>query len=177
MAALFFLAFAYFAVGQASVLRNSTQSAADAAALAAAREGRDQMRQDFLAALSAGDTSALGDLLARDGDDAVAACGKAADYSADNGASVQTCTQVSGPPGYFVEVRSTDTVGRTEVKGTESVHATARATAVLEPRCTVDGTRGDAVRFACEDGEVTVDPAADGFRLDLSVFYRVRLST
>ena len=40
---LLFLAFAYFAVGQAAVNRNGAQTAADAAALAAAQEARDQL--------------------------------------------------------------------------------------------------------------------------------------
>jgi hypothetical protein len=56
------------------------------------------------------------------------------------------------------------------------VHATAEATAVVVPRCAVDGTDGKAVRFSCRNGELTVDPTSDGFTLDLSDFYIVRLS-
>src|SRR5690606_38995430 len=40
---LLFLAFAYFAVGQAAANRNDAQTAADAAALAAAQDKRDQL--------------------------------------------------------------------------------------------------------------------------------------
>lgn len=65
VAALFFLAFAFFAVGQASSVRNSAQTAADAAALAAARETRDGIRDEFLDALKAGDLDKLTDLLMR----------------------------------------------------------------------------------------------------------------
>ena len=176
IAALFFLGFAYFAVGQASVLRNSTQSAADAAALAAARAGRDQLHEDFLAALTAGDTDALSSLLNKDGDDVTSACATAATYAVDNGATVQSCSAVSDPPGYSVAVRSVHPVGRTAVKGTENVYATAEATAIVKPRCSVEEKNGDAIRFSCTDGELTIDPTADGFTLHLSDFYTVRLS-
>jgi hypothetical protein len=176
MAALFFLAFAYFAVGQTSVARNSTQAAADAAALAAAREARDQMRGDFLAALTAGDTHALGDLLLKDGTDTIAACGQAGTFAADNGATLRNCQPVGSPPGFSVEVRAVAAIGRTAVHGTEDVHPTARATAVVTPRCTVGDTAGHAVKFLCQNGDMTIDPTATGFVLDLSHFYTVRLS-
>ncbi|MEK8144688.1 pilus assembly protein TadG-related protein [Streptomyces sp. M10(2022)] len=53
---LLFLAFAFFAVGQASATRNGAQGAADAAALAAAQDARDGMRLPFLAALESPET-------------------------------------------------------------------------------------------------------------------------
>lgn len=43
VAGLLFLAFAYLAVGQAAVNRGGAQTAADAAALAAAQDTRDQL--------------------------------------------------------------------------------------------------------------------------------------
>lgn len=225
MAALFFLAFAFFAVGQAAVVRNTAQTAADAAALAAVRADRDALRDDFLAALTSGDLGRLADLLGDGGTHQREACAAAAEYAADNDAQVDPsgCTQVSGPPGYTVTVTSLGTVGTSVVDGTETKKAHATATAVIEPRCTLHddggadagggsgdgganggsatggsatggsadgganggddggsggGDSGDAspVTFACHDGDVTIDPTAADFVLDLSTFYTVHLS-
>ncbi|WP_448699800.1 pilus assembly protein TadG-related protein [Streptomyces avidinii] len=43
MAGLLFAALAYFTIGKAAIVRSNAQGAADAAALAAAREGRDSL--------------------------------------------------------------------------------------------------------------------------------------
>lgn len=51
VAGLLFLAFAFFAVGKASVTRNGAQGAADAAALAAAQQARDEIGPAFLGVL------------------------------------------------------------------------------------------------------------------------------
>lgn len=58
---LLFLAFAFFAVAQAGTVRNGGQSAADAAALAAAQDDRDQLFDGFMDAL--GDEEAWQDWL------------------------------------------------------------------------------------------------------------------
>ncbi|MFI1097169.1 pilus assembly protein TadG-related protein [Streptomyces sp. NPDC020917] len=176
MAALFFLAFAYFAVGQASVTRNGAQTAADAAALAAAREYRDEVGADFLKALTAGDLTALGNLLTGLGPDDGAACSAAGSFAGDNDADVRSCQRVSGPPGYTVGVRTRGTVGSSVIHGTQDLHATASATAVVEPRCRAGDKDGHAVRFTCDGGDLTVDPTAAGFLLDLADFYSVHLS-
>lgn len=177
MAALFFLAFAYFAVGQAAVVRNGAQTAADAAAIAAAREQRDAVHDAFLAALLSGDADALRRLL----DNVAAGLGAgcpdaAATYAADNSARVTTCVPVSGPPGWHVGVASLGTVGRSVVKGTEGIHATAHATAVIEPRCVLDETNKPVVDFTCDNGPLDIDPTQSGFTLNLSDFYTVHLS-
>lgn len=178
MAALFFLAFAYFAVGQAAVSRNTTQTAADAAALAAAREGRDQLHDDVLDALTSGDTKALEGVLASSPHDVNdAACGKAYAFASDNGAKVDGCNRAPGLPlGFRVTVQSLSSVGRSAVKGSENVYAKAEATAVVEPRCAVDGFQDALVHLTCGHKSVSVDPTADGFTLDLSTFYTVHLS-
>jgi cysteine sulfinate desulfinase/cysteine desulfurase-like protein len=179
MAALFFLAFAYFAVGQATVVRNGTQTAADAAALAAAREYRDEVHDAFLHALLGGDLTALGTLLTGLGTDDGQACAAAQTYAAENKADVVSgsCTQVAGPPGYTVEVVSRDTVGSSVIDGTENMHARASATAVVEPRCAADRKEsGHRVSFACPGGDLVVDPTASDFTLDLADFYFVHLS-
>ena len=176
MAALFFLAFAYFAVGQAAMARGGAQTAADSAALAAARAERDGVRAAFLAALVAGDDTALRVLLANAGGPGDP-CGAAADYAARNHATVQGgCTAVHDPPGYTVEVVSDRSVGKSVVKGTEDIHARATATAVVEARCDVLDVSGHTVHFSCDDGPLAVDPTAPGFVLDLSTFYSVHLS-
>lgn len=177
MAALFFLAFAFFAVGQATSLRTSAQTAADAAALAAARHERDSLANPFLAALSGGDLAALRRLMDGAGDDQAGDCAAADAFAADNGAAVTGCDQVSNPPGYQVEITTAKTVGRSVVKGTENLPATATATAVVEPRCTVGGREGSGVAFSCDSGDrVVVDTSRNGFQLDLAEFFTVHLS-
>lgn len=159
MGALFFLAFAYFAVGQASVSRNQAQTAADAAALAAARADRDAMRDGFLAALNAGDVDALANLLKgidwHDGP----ACSAAAAYAADNSAEVPPgdCVRADTGVGYTVTVKSRDSVGTSVVDGTEKIHAKATATAVVEPRCVVGPQQGPS---SPGTGEPQPDPTS-----------------
>lgn len=144
MGALFFLAFAYFAVGQASVSRNQAQTAADAAALAAARADRDAVRDAFLAALDSGDVDALTNLLKdvdwHDG----AACSAAATYAADNSAEIPAgnCVRAVDGVGYTVTVKSRKSVGTSVVDGTEKIFAKATATAVVEPRCVMGPDQG-----------------------------------
>ncbi|CAG6394140.1 pilus assembly protein TadG-related protein [Streptomyces cocklensis] len=178
MAALFFLAFAFFAVGQASVARNGAQTAADAAALAAARADRDAVGEDFLAALTSGDLGRLSHLLTDLGQHDESACGAAADYAGRNGAEILAggCVPAEGLPGYTVTVRSIDSVGKSVVDGTEEIHAKATATAVVSPRCVLGSKRGSLLGFTCDNQDVTVDPTSDTFRLDLSTFYTVHLS-
>lgn len=176
MSALFFLAFAYFAVGQAAVVRNTAQTAADSAALAAARADRDAVHDPFLAALAAGDLHQLDILLQHLSTHSDQACGAAETYAADNDAQVTGCETVDGPVGHKVDARSLGTVGKSVVKGTDDIHMSAEATAVVKPRCATNGKDGDLVRFLCNGDEITVDPKADGFTLDLSTFYTVQLS-
>lgn len=177
MAALFFLAFAFFAVGQASVTRNSAQTAADSAALAAARERRDAVQDQFLAALTAGDPDLLGRLLTTVGTvDRGDPCGTARQFAADNDATTTRCDALSGPVGYVVDVVSRGTVGTSVVDGTENVRATATATAVVEPRCVFRDKLAAALEFTCDHREVTIDPKAGSFRLNLATFYTVHLT-
>ncbi len=175
VAALFFLAFAYFAVGQAASVRNIAQTAADASALAAAREVRDSVREPFLDALEAGDLDQLQDLLALNGMTPGNACSAAATYAGQNRAVVDEC-DIGGPGGVAVALHTSGTVGKSVVPGTESMNARATATAVVESRCVVDDKDGDEITFICDGDEVTVDPTADDFDLNLAEFYSVHLS-
>lgn len=178
MGALFFLAFAFFAVGQATNTRSKAQTAADAAALAAARQNRDEVKSAFLQALDSGDSGLLGQLLNDAGTDDGAACQAARLYADDNRARVQDCERSGSGVGYTVSVTTEDSVGSSVIDGTESKHAKATATAVVEPRCSLGNHAkdGHTLRFTCDGGPMIIDPSAQGFTLDLSVFYSVRLS-
>ncbi|KUN98545.1 pilus assembly protein TadG-related protein [Streptomyces caeruleatus] len=139
VAGLLFLAFAYLAVGQAAANRNGAQTAADAAALAAAQETRDQLAgmwvEDVL------DPTKWQDIF-----DGVGAqfdgCWRADELAAQNDAAVDGCGPVE-PLGYTVTVESTKPVGDSIVPGTEDIKSKASATAVIEPRCTFDLPGGD----------------------------------
>ncbi|MBO4259783.1 pilus assembly protein TadG-related protein [Streptomyces griseorubiginosus] len=127
---LLFLAFAYFAVGQAAVNRNGAQTAADAAALAAAQQTRDQLagqwNMDIL------DPTKWGDIF--QGVGAVDGCGRAGQLAAQNDAQLDSCRQ--DVLSYTVGVTTNKSVGRSVVPGTENIKSDAHATAVIQPLCT-----------------------------------------
>ncbi|MFB7172897.1 pilus assembly protein TadG-related protein [Streptomyces sp. NPDC056254] len=130
VAGLLFAALAFFAVGQASVTRSNAQGAADAAALAAAREARDNLVPGLdLAVLKPEDWESVldgGRLYLAKG------CGAAPDFAARNDATAQ-CTREA--LSFTVEVTTKRTVGESVIPGTDSMRGTANATAVIEPRC------------------------------------------
>ncbi|MEU7517496.1 pilus assembly protein TadG-related protein [Streptomyces sp. NPDC042898] len=123
VAGLLFLAFAYFAVGQAAFTRNSAQTAADAAALAAAQEARDRLRERWLEVIL--DPDQWDGPLQGKVDDEGAACLRAADFAALNEALLGRC-ELFDPSGFRVTVTTT---------GSEPRDATASAEAVIEPHC------------------------------------------
>ncbi|MFI9747423.1 pilus assembly protein TadG-related protein [Streptomyces sp. NPDC052494] len=125
VAGLLFLAFAYFAVGQAAFTRNSAQTAADAAALAAAQDARDQLHEGWLEVIL--DPDQWDDLLEGKVYYEGAACLRAADFAALNEAVLSGggCERLD-PPGFRVTVTTT---------GSEPNDATASAEAVIEARC------------------------------------------
>ncbi|MFD3329311.1 pilus assembly protein TadG-related protein [Streptomyces sp. NPDC058701] len=127
---LLFAAFVFFVVGQASVTRSNAQGAADAAALAAAREIRDGALSGLdLVALKPEDWRRILDgKLLKD----VGACAAAADFASQNDA-VATCAP--SIPSITVTVRTNRTVGKSVVPGTDGMHGTASAAALIEPRC------------------------------------------
>lgn len=130
VAGLLFAAFAFFVVGQASVTRSNAQRAADAAALAAALEARDHLTPGLdLAALQPQDWKKVleGKFFYAQG-----ACVAAADFAARNDATATCHPSVLS---FEVEVRGNGTVGKSVIPGTEAMHGTANATAVIEPRC------------------------------------------
>ncbi|MTE20787.1 hypothetical protein F0L17_17040 [Streptomyces sp. TRM43335] len=143
VAGLLFLAFALFAVGMASASRNDAQGAADAAALAAAQDARDGLRDDLLALF---DPDAWEDLLEGDlPSDIGSPCDEAAEFARKNDARLTGggCDPVHFPAGFRVEVENTRPVGESLIPGTENRYARATATAVIEPLCGVRETEGE----------------------------------
>ncbi|MEU6933044.1 pilus assembly protein TadG-related protein [Streptomyces sp. NPDC046374] len=138
VAALLFLAFVYFAVGQAAAVRNSGQTAADSAALAAAQDARGQLRDGWLDVIL--DPAEWAAYLRGEEYDTVSACRNAAVFAEENDAELwgDRCVRLSGEEGFRVTIRTLGTVGDSVVPGTADRHASATATAVLEPRCFFD---------------------------------------
>ncbi|MFB7867095.1 pilus assembly protein TadG-related protein [Streptomyces sp. NPDC056069] len=136
IAGLLFLAFVYFAVAQAGVTRNGGQSAADAAALAAAQDAREQLRDGWLDVIL--DPAEWDAFLDGDGYLTDPACRQAELFAARNDAEIPAggCVALrAGEKGFRVQIRTLNEVG---VPGMEKQHAIATATAVLEPRCSFD---------------------------------------
>ncbi|MFE9359043.1 pilus assembly protein TadG-related protein [Streptomyces olivaceoviridis] len=133
VAGLLFLAFAYLAVGQAAVNRGGAQTAADAAVLAAAQNGRDQLAAAWVADLL--HPEKWGDVF--DGESPVDnPCARAEQLAAQNDATLNDCNwQLLR---YTVDVETNKSVGDSVVPGTEDIRSKAAATAVIEPRCTFD---------------------------------------
>ncbi|QIP88518.1 hypothetical protein GLX30_13555 [Streptomyces sp. Tu 2975] len=184
---LLFLVLVYLAFGQADVTRNGTQTAADAAALAAAQESRDQLELtdllDDLEALLDGEVPAG----TPDG------CARAADFAGRNEAVADGCTPLNdGRWGFTVNVESQESMGDSIIEGTGSKHATARATAVVEPRCTftpgqsapAEPGEGDDEdeqkplpgKLLCDSDEWVVDPEEPDLLPDMADLFTVRLA-
>ncbi|MFF5145923.1 pilus assembly protein TadG-related protein [Streptomyces sp. NPDC013157] len=152
---LLFLALAYLAVGQAAVNRNGAQTAADAAALAAAMNTRDELADQWVQDVL--DPTKWQDIF--DGKvDVADSCWRAAQLASQNDATAQ-CT--SEPPlSYEVDAKTNKTVGDSVVPGTENIRSTAHATAVIEPLCTftLSGAGGALPELTCKDRNWTLDP-------------------
>ena len=203
VAALLFLALAFFAVGQAGATRNGGQTAADAAALAAAQDYRDQLGTALLEAVT--DGSALEDLLNGRGIGGTGACDEAQWFAGENGADVTDCQGPDYlPTSFTVRVKTQKPVGKTVIPGTESKYATAEAKAVIGPRCTLQppaeptptprptptGDDGDdggeeggggndekpAIDLMCDGRAVTIDPAHPELFPDVKDLFSVHLA-
>nr|WP_234336025.1 pilus assembly protein TadG-related protein [Streptomyces sp. NRRL S-1022] len=158
MAGLLFLAFAYLAVGQAAVNRGGAQTAADAAVLAAAQDGRNQLAAAWTADLL--DPDKWQDVF--EGNAPVGdPCGRAQQLAAQNDATLSGCNWQ--PLRYTVDVKTNKSVGDSVVPGTEGVHATASAAAVIEPRCSVEppgdpGGSHELPELTCDGKPWKLDP-------------------
>lgn len=158
VAGLLFLAFAYFAVGQAAVNRNGAQTAADAAALAAAQEARDQLADLWI--VDVRDPAKWQGIF--DGNGADDTCWRAFELAAMNDAGNVECGP-DGLLGYSVTVQANKPIGASVVPGTADRRAHASATAVIEPLCTFqvpgEDAEGDVLpKLTCEDGDWELDP-------------------
>ncbi|MER6219667.1 pilus assembly protein TadG-related protein [Streptomyces sp900105755] len=152
---LLFLALAYLAVGQAAVNRNGAQTAADAAALAAALNTRDELADQWVQDVR--DPTKWQDIF--DGKvDVADSCWRAAQLASQNDATAQ-CT-AEPPLSYKVDAETNKTVGDSVVPGTENMKSTAHATAVIEPLCTFTLTGGGSAlpELTCRDRNWELDP-------------------
>ncbi|MGW4101914.1 pilus assembly protein TadG-related protein [Streptomyces sp. NPDC004976] len=152
---LLFLAFAYFAVGQAAANRSDAQTAADAAALAAAQERRDQLAGAWVRNVL--DPTQWQDIFDGVASELESSCWRAEQLAAQNDAVVLSCAPVD-PLAYTVEVETNDTVGESIVPGTESKRSKASAKAVIESRCGFDlpaeeAGEGALPLLTCEGGD------------------------
>ncbi|MFI6439017.1 pilus assembly protein TadG-related protein [Streptomyces sp. NPDC050759] len=162
VAGLLFLAFAYLAVGQAAANRNGAQTAADAAALAAALDTRDDITDKWVENVL--DPTKWQDIFDGVGVD-FNGCERADQLAAQNDATRLSCQSVPGLyPGYRVEVKTNKTVGDSIVPGVEGKQSTEVAKAVIEPICKFklpgEGADADVLpELTCDDGVVwTLDP-------------------
>ncbi|MEV7833428.1 pilus assembly protein TadG-related protein [Streptomyces subrutilus] len=194
VAGLLFAALAFAVVGMAGATRSDAQGAADAAALAAAREARDNVFSGSdLPALQPSDWERI---LSGDRFDLRGACGRAIAFAASNDATAQCAPAL---PEFTVSVTTNGTVGRSVIPGSEGVHGRASATAVIESRCSLvsaptpsstptsgaspsPGASGAPqsarVSFACKGGvPVLLDPNAPGPLVKLArALFSVRLN-
>lgn len=148
--------------------------------MAAAQDSRDELMTGLAGAVGTDDhwlDWLKGDLFKGTGAEA------AADrLAADNDSAVQgfTPTAVNGFPGYQVAIETRYTVGDSIIPGTDNQHAKARATAVIEPRCTfaADADPTKPVRLDCDGQTVNIDPEDfDSDELpDASVLFSVHLA-
>ncbi|MFD3541735.1 pilus assembly protein TadG-related protein [Streptomyces sp. NPDC058662] len=198
IAGFLFAALAFVVVGMASATRSEAQGAADAAALAAAREARDKalVGMDLLA-LTPEDWEAIveGGRLTGTG-----ACAKAVEFAALNGATAQCAP---GDREFAVRVLTDDTVGKSVIPASDTTRARAEARAEIVPLCSLrsaptpsvspspspsptastppgGGTTSPpaSVGFRCRGGAVvTLDPANPGSLSKLSrKLFSVRLA-
>ncbi|MFB6503522.1 MULTISPECIES: pilus assembly protein TadG-related protein [unclassified Streptomyces] len=162
VAGLLFLVFAFFAVGKASALRNSAQGAADAAALAAARQAREDFQGGFIASLPPAMLDAY--LSAHP----VTGCTAASGFASANQAKVLSCIPMMGgrEDRITVKVRGNKPVNSSVLPGSKKTRAEATATAVIKFRCswksvdyTDDGIQ-DMYFFTCGKDFIQIAPAS-----------------
>lgn len=148
--------------------------------MAAAQSARDDLIEDLGEAVG-GDADWL-DLLDPEGLEGGEAAAAAAALAAENDSAVTGFgdATVAGYLGYAVDIQTNYTVGDSIIPGTETKHANAHATAVIEPRCDlpVDADPTKLVTLDCDGEPVNIDP--EDFDLDdlpdASVLFSVQLA-
>ncbi|WP_189703608.1 pilus assembly protein TadG-related protein [Streptomyces anandii] len=157
---LLFLAFAYFAVGQAAVNRNGAETAADAAALAAAQDTRDQLADQWVKDVR--DPTKWQDIFSGNVQLPRLSCWRAGQLADQNDARVEACRRPT-LLSYEVAVRTAKPVGDSLVPGTESRYSHESAIAVIQPLCTfqplTEGAGSDALpSLICNKRTWPLDP-------------------
>ncbi|MEN3584970.1 pilus assembly protein TadG-related protein [Streptomyces sp. ZYX-F-203] len=157
---LLICALLYFAVGQAAANRNGARTAADAAALAAAQERRDDLADVW--AENALNPEMWDQIFA--GNVPPTSCARAEQLAALNDAEVLSC-RGAGSLAFVVEVQSTTPVGESIIAGTEDMRSRAVAGAVVEPRCSfemlpADVEEGALPQLDCEGLVWDVEPGS-----------------
>lgn len=190
VAGLLFLAFAYFAVGQASMKKNEAQTAADAAALAAAQDARDEWSWP-----GAFDLDAWDDLLSGR-DIGAGSCAAGEWLASQNDAHQVSCNRGFWPEAsYTVKVKTDKTVGESVITSTKTTKAEATARAVIEPRCRIeedtrptpsasaeddddtdDAEEEKAYKVVCDDEDFDIDPKHIDLLPDLADLFSVHLA-
>ncbi|MGQ4357347.1 pilus assembly protein TadG-related protein [Streptomyces drozdowiczii] len=197
VAGLLFVGLVLFAFGEADVQRNGAQSAADAAALAAAKESRSLVESQLRAHLTDPDyfrTVFSASFLGEPDN----SCWKASVFAARNKAGAVRCRQLAdGRWGYEVRLESDKGLSTDIVPGTEGKKAEATAVAVVEPRCTFvvaaspspspdpsaepdaspDPADASIGEMSCDGGQDwTVDPEGAALMPDAAALFSVRLA-
>lgn len=129
--------------------------------MAAAQDSRDELMTGLAAAIGHGDNWldwVNGDLSQGTGATAAAERLAAENDSVVQGGAVPTT--VNGYPGYRVAVETRYTVGKSIIPGTDTQHAKAEATAVIQPRCTYaqDADPKKLVQLDCDGQRVDINP-------------------
>ncbi|GAB3127772.1 hypothetical protein GCM10027160_52770 [Streptomyces calidiresistens] len=153
---------AFFVFAQAAALRGTGQSAADAAALAAVREARDSIYEDFLTSVG-GEGGDLAEIIAGGPLEVGSACGEAQRLASMNNATLVHCSPLSDRLGYSVTIETNDSVAQTVIPGTGNQTARAEATAVMEPLCDVQEgeAEDDFPELSCESDTWKIDPDSE----------------
>ncbi len=158
---LLFVAFAFFVFAQAASARSGGQSAADAAAIAAAQESRDEYAENFFRDIIDPTTWPL--WLLGQGDVATGAPGAAALANENNSdlTAGPTLTRDDGFPVREVTIQTRFKGGESVVPGIKTQTAQASAAAVIKPRCVI-GPESDPTKLVfvhCKDGVIwEIDP-------------------
>ncbi|WP_405899630.1 pilus assembly protein TadG-related protein [Streptomyces sp. NBC_00727] len=190
---LLFVALIFLTFGEADIQRNGAQGAADAAALAAAKESRSLLAPDLEAHLA--DPDYLDSVFnAAFAGVPGAACGKASEFAALNKASGVRCRPLTdGRWGYEVSLTSDKGMSTNVIPGTAGKKAKAVAVAVVEPRCTFipapdsdpdegpdptpDTPDTPIGRVRCDDGlEWGIDPEGTESMPDMADLFSVHLA-
>nr|WP_277335865.1 pilus assembly protein TadG-related protein [Streptomyces sp. JH34] len=156
VAGLLFLAFAYFAVGQASMKRNEAQTAADAAALAAAQDARDEWSWPGVFDFGEWDDLLSGQEIGS------GSCSAGESLASQNDARQLTCYGALSPEAsYTVTVETNKTVGSSVIASTKTTKASATARAVIEPRCRIEEDTRPAPSLPADDDDGDTEEAEE----------------